>query len=256
LFFRTRFLKFSSFDCRRFPFWESISKCEGLKEKSSLFARQMSSIHLPLKMKVILCNNRSENGNGIVLPCANDYGLMSLGADWSKIKNRASRRAMKINMVSKITTALFSVRDVFTNLCERQEQPPVQMLIKCSSFKVGQLILSELSLKILQVLLKGTSEKSVDFGELIEALQSNELPRSQASIKLRSFLSNKLIGTDVPIYDAQCNRNRSGQDNLADRRSYEDMQIAVNCRSPGRLELRLYLMTIKRAGCCRCQPSL
>jgi isoquinoline 1-oxidoreductase beta subunit len=148
-----------------------------------------------------------------------------LGADWSKIKI-VQAEGDEDKYGNQNTDGSFSVR-MFYEPMRKAGATARHMLINAAAKKWG-VDPSECTTENSQVLLKNSGKK-VDFGELIEALQTMELPDPE-SIKLKDFSEYKLIGTDVAIYDAQA--IVTGQAKFGADIDLPNMQIAVIARSP------------------------
>jgi isoquinoline 1-oxidoreductase beta subunit len=219
---RRDFLKFSSLTAGGFLLGVNF-QCAGPKGEIITFAPNVY-ISLTSENEVILVAHRSEMGTGIrtSLPM-----IMAdeLGADWSKIKI-VQAEGDEDKYGNQNTDGSFSVR-MFYEPMRKAGATARQMLINAAAQK-WEVDPSECITENSQVLLKGTRKK-VDFGELIEALQVMELP-DPASIKLKELSEYKLIGTDVPIYDAHA--IVTGQAKFGADVDLPNMQIAVIARSP------------------------
>lgn len=219
---RRDFLKFSSLTAGGFLLGVNF-QCAGPKGETITFAPNVY-ISLTSDNEVTLVAHRSEMGTGIrtSLPM-----IMAdeLGADWSKIKI-VQAEGDEDKYGNQNTDGSFSVR-MFYEPMRKAGATARQMLINAAAQK-WEVDPSECSTENSQVLLKGTRKK-VDFGALIEALQSMELP-DPASIQLKELSEYKLIGTDVPIYDAQA--IVTGQAKFGADIDLPKMQIAVIARSP------------------------
>ena len=219
---RRDFLKFSSLTAGGFLLGVNF-QCAGPKGETITFAPNVY-ISLTSDNEVILVAHRSEMGTGIrtSLPM-----IMAdeLGADWSKVKI-VQAEGDEDKYGNQNTDGSFSVR-MFYEPMRKAGATARQMLINAAA-KKWEVDPSECITENSQVLLKGTRKK-VDFGELIEVLQTMELP-DPASIKLKELSEYKLIGTDVAIYDARA--IVTGQAKFGADVDLPNMQIAVIARSP------------------------
>ncbi|MDG1276315.1 MAG: molybdopterin-dependent oxidoreductase [Algoriphagus sp.] len=219
---RRDFLKFSSLTAGGFLLGVNF-QCAGPKGETITFAPSVY-ISLTSDNEVTLIAHRSEMGTGIrtSLPM-----IMAdeLGADWSKIKI-VQAEGDEDKYGNQNTDGSFSVR-MFYEPMRKAGATARHMLINAAATKWG-VDPSECITENSQVLLK-ESGKKVDFGELIEALQTMELPDPE-SIKLKDFSEYKLIGTDVAIYDARA--IVTGQAKFGADIDLPNMQIAVIARSP------------------------
>lgn len=219
---RRDFLKLGSLTAGGFLLGVNF-QCAGPKGETITFAPN-AYISLTSDNEVILVAHRSEMGTGIrtSLPM-----IMAdeLGADWSKIKI-VQAEGDEDKYGNQNTDGSFSVR-MFYEPMRKAGATARQMLINAAAQK-WEVDPSECITENSQVLLKGTRKK-IDFGELIEALQAMELP-DPASIKLKELPEYKLIGTDVPIYDAHA--IITGQAKFGADVDLPNMQIAVIARNP------------------------
>jgi isoquinoline 1-oxidoreductase beta subunit len=219
---RRDFLKFGSLTAGGFLLGVNF-QCAGPKGETITFAPNVY-ISLTSDNEVILVAHRSEMGTGIrtSLPM-----IMAdeLGADWSKVKI-VQAEGDEDKYGNQNTDGSFSVR-MFYEPMRKAGATARQMLINAAA-KKWEVDPSECITENSQVLLKGTRKK-VDFGELIEVLQTMELP-DPASIKLKELSEYKLIGTDVAIYDARA--IVTGQAKFGADVDLPNMQIAVIARSP------------------------
>ena len=219
---RRDFLKFGSLTAGGFLLGVNF-QCAGPKGETITFAPNVY-ISLTSDNEVILVAHRSEMGTGIrtSLPM-----IMAdeLGADWSKVKI-VQAEGDEDKYGNQNTDGSFSVR-MFYEPMRKAGATARQMLINAAA-KKWEVDPSECITENSQVLLKGTRKK-VDFGELIEVLQTMELPEP-ASIKLKELSEYKLIGTDVAIYDARA--IVTGQAKFGADVDLPNMQIAVIARSP------------------------
>jgi isoquinoline 1-oxidoreductase beta subunit len=219
---RRDFLKFSSLTAGGFLLGVNF-QCAGPKGEILTFAPNVY-ISLTSNNEVILVAHRSEMGTGIrtSLPM---ILADELGADWSKVKI-VQAEGDEDKYGNQNTDGSFSVR-MFYEPMRKAGATARQMLINAAA-KKWEVDPSECITENSQVLLKGTRKK-VDFGELIEVLQTMELP-DPASIKLKELSEYKLIGTDVAIYDARA--IVTGQAKFGADVNLPNMQIAVIARSP------------------------
>jgi isoquinoline 1-oxidoreductase beta subunit len=219
---RRDFLKFSSLTAGGFLLGVNF-QCAGPKGETITFAPNVF-ISLTSDNEVTLIAHRSEMGTGIrtSLPM---ILADELGADWSKIKI-VQAEGDEDKYGNQNTDGSFSVR-MFYEPMRKAGATARHMLINAAAKKWG-VDPSECTTENSQVLLKNSGKK-VDFGELIEALQTMELPDPE-SIKLKDFSEYKLIGTDVAIYDAQA--IVTGQAKFGADIDLPNMQIAVIARSP------------------------
>ncbi|MCE7058139.1 molybdopterin-dependent oxidoreductase [Algoriphagus sp. AGSA1] len=146
--------------------------------------------------QVTLIAHRSEMGTGIrtSLPM---IIADELGADWAKVKIiQAEGDNEKYG--DQNTDGSYSVRMFFEPM--RQAGATARlMLISAAAGKWG-VDPSECRTEKGQVIHSGG--KKVDFGELIEELKNQEIPNPE-DVKLKNLKDYKLIGKDVPIYDAK-----------------------------------------------------
>jgi isoquinoline 1-oxidoreductase subunit beta len=219
---RRDFLKFGSLTAGGFLLGVNF-QCAGPKGETITFAPNVY-ISLTSDNEVILVAHRSEMGTGIrtSLPM---ILADELGADWSKVKI-VQAEGDEDKYGNQNTDGSFSVR-MFYEPMRKAGATARQMLINAAA-KKWEVDPSECITENSQVLLKGTRKK-VDFGELIEVLQTMELP-DPASIKLKELSEYKLIGTDVAIYDARA--IVTGQAKFGADVDLPTMQIAVIARSP------------------------
>jgi isoquinoline 1-oxidoreductase subunit beta len=219
---RRDFLKFGSLTAGGFLLGVNF-QCAGPKGETITFAPNVY-ISLTSDNEVILVAHRSEMGTGIrtSLPM---ILADELGADWSKVKI-VQAEGDEDKYGNQNTDGSFSVR-MFYEPMRKAGATARQMLINAAA-KKWEVDPSECITENSQVLLKGTRKK-VDFGELIEVLQTMELP-DPASIKLKELSEYKLIGTDVAIYDARA--IVTGQAKYGADVDLPTMQIAVIARSP------------------------
>ncbi|TDQ16575.1 isoquinoline 1-oxidoreductase beta subunit [Algoriphagus boseongensis] len=219
---RRDFLKISSLATGGFLLGVNF-QCAGPKGEPITFAPNVY-ISLSSDNEVILVAHRSEMGTGIrtSLPM-----IMAdeLGADWKKVKI-IQAEGDEDKYGNQNTDGSFSVR-MFYEPMRKAGATARQMLINAAANKWG-VDPSECTTENSQVLLNGSSKK-VDFGGLVEALQTMELP-DPATIKLKELSEYKFIGTDVPIYDAKA--IVSGQATFGADVDLPNMQIAVIARSP------------------------
>jgi len=219
---RRDFLKFSSLTAGGFLLGINF-QCAGPKGETLTFAPNVY-ISLTSDNEVTLIAHRSEMGTGIrtSLPM-----IMAdeLGADWSKVKI-VQAEGDEDKYGNQNTDGSFSVR-MFYEPMRKAGATARHLLINAAAKKWG-VDPSECITENSQVLLKDSGKK-VDFGELIEALQTMELPDPE-SIKLKELSEYKLIGTDVAIYDAQA--IVTGQAKFGADIDLPNMQIAVIARSP------------------------
>ncbi len=198
-------------------------QCAGPKGETITFAPNVY-ISLNSDNEVILVAHRSEMGTGIrtSLPM---ILADELGADWTKVKI-VQAEGDEEKYGNQNTDGSFSVR-MFYEPMRKAGATARHMLISAAAQKWG-VDPSECSTENSQVILIGSSKK-VDFGELIEALQTMAMP-DPATITLKELKDYKLIGTDVAIYDGPA--IVSGQAKFGADIDLPNLQIAVIARSP------------------------
>ena len=219
---RRDFLKISSLATGGFLLGVNF-QCSGPKGEPITFAPNVY-ISINSNNEVILVAHRSEMGTGIrtSLPM---ILADELGADWKKVKI-IQAEGDEDKYGNQNTDGSFSVRMFFEPM-RKAGATARQMLIQAAANKWG-VDSSECTTENSQVLLTG-SNKKVDFGDLVEAIQTMELPDA-STVKLKELSEYKLIGTDVPIYDAKA--IVSGQATFGADVDLPSMQIAVIARSP------------------------
>lgn len=219
---RRDFLKISSLATGGFLLGINF-QCSGPKGEPITFAPNVY-ISLSSNNEVILVAHRSEMGTGIrtSLPM---ILADELGADWKKVKI-IQAEGDEDKYGNQNTDGSFSVRMFFEPM-RKAGATARQMLIHAAARK-WEVDSSECTTENSQVIHNGSTKK-VDFGDLVEALQTMELPDA-STIKLKELSEYKLIGTDVPIYDAKA--IASGQATFGADVDLPTMQIAVIARSP------------------------
>ena len=219
---RRDFLKISSLATGGFLLGVNF-QCSGPKGEPITFAPNVY-ISINSNNEVILVAHRSEMGTGIrtSLPM---ILADELGADWKNVKI-IQAEGDEDKYGNQNTDGSFSVRMFFEPM-RKAGATARQLLIQAAANKWG-VDSSECTTENSQVLLTG-SNKKVDFGDLVEAIQTMELPDA-STVKLKELSEYKLIGTDVPIYDAKA--IVSGQATFGADVDLPSMQIAVIARSP------------------------
>ncbi|WP_439489813.1 molybdopterin cofactor-binding domain-containing protein [Algoriphagus sp.] len=145
---------------------------------------------------VTLIAHRSEMGTGIrtSLPM---IIADELGADWSKVKIiQAEGDNEKYG--DQNTDGSYSVRMFFEPM--RQAGATARLMLITAAAGKWDVDPSECRTEKGQVIHSGG--KKVDFGELIEELKKQEIPKPE-EVKLKDLKDYQLIGKDVPIYDAK-----------------------------------------------------
>ncbi|WPR76235.1 xanthine dehydrogenase family protein molybdopterin-binding subunit [Algoriphagus sp. NG3] len=146
--------------------------------------------------QVTLIAHRSEMGTGIrtSLPM---IIADELGADWSKVKIiQAEGDNEKYG--DQNTDGSYSVRMFFEPM--RQAGATARLMLISAAAGKWDVDPSECRTEKGQVIHSGG--KKVDFGELIEELKKQEIPKPE-EVKLKDLKDYQLIGKDVPIYDAK-----------------------------------------------------
>ncbi len=173
---------------------------------------------------VTILAHRSEMGTGIrtSLPM---IVADELGADWSKVKI-VQAEGDEEKYGNQNTDGSFSVR-MFYEPMKKAGATARYLLVQAAAKEWG-VDPSECDTEASHVTLKGESKK-IPFGDLVAQIQTMELPKDE-QLTWKEFSSYKLVGTDVPIYDAE--DIATGKAVFGADVNLPNMLIAVVRRSP------------------------
>lgn len=191
---RRDFLKISSLATSGFLLGINF-QCSGPKGEVITFAPNAYLI-IDSDNLVTLIAHRSEMGTGIrtSLPM---IVADELGADWSKVKI-VQAEGDEEKYGDQNTDGSYSVR-MFYEPMRLAGATARHMLIAAAAVKWG-VDAAECRTENGEVI--HTGGKKIKFGELVEALKTMPLP-APAEVKLKAQSEYRLIGKDVPIYDAK-----------------------------------------------------
>jgi len=191
---RREFLKIGSLATGGFLLGVNF-QCSGPKGEPITFAPNAYLI-LDSHNQVTLIAHRSEMGTGIrtSLPM---IIADELGADWNKVKIiQAEGDNEKYG--DQNTDGSYSVRMFFEPM--RQAGATARLMLIRAAAQQWEVDPSECHTQNGQVIHKGG--KTVDFGDLIEVLKQLKIPKPE-EVSLKELKDYKLVGKDVPIYDAK-----------------------------------------------------
>jgi isoquinoline 1-oxidoreductase beta subunit len=173
---------------------------------------------------VTIVAHRSEMGTGIrtSLPM---IVADELGADWSLVKI-VQAEGDEEKYGNQNTDGSFSVR-MFYEPMKKFGATARHMLVQAAAKEWG-VDPSECDTEASHVILKGGSKK-IPFGDLVEQIKVMEIPKPE-QLTMKDFSSYKLVGTDVPIYDAK--DIATGKAVFGADVNLPNMLIAVVRRSP------------------------
>ena len=145
--------------------------------------------------EVVIVAHRSEMGTGIRtgLPL---IVADELGADWSRVRIIQAEGDEK-KYGDQNTDGSFSVRMFYKPM--REAGAAARYMLIQAAAKQWKVSPDECDTENGQVVHKG-SNKSIPFGELVEAASALEVPKP-AQLKLKDRSQFKMIGHDTPIYD-------------------------------------------------------
>jgi isoquinoline 1-oxidoreductase subunit beta len=170
-------------------------QCSGPKGETLTFAPNVY-LQIDSDNLITIIAHRSEMGTGIrtTLPM---IIADELGAEWAKVKIVQAEGDEKYK--DQNTDGSYSVR-MFYEPMRKAGAMARQMLLKAASQK-WKVSIEECGTENSMVK-HASSGKSISFGELVEDVQKMELLNPE-DIRLKEFSDYKLIGKDVPIYDAK-----------------------------------------------------
>jgi isoquinoline 1-oxidoreductase beta subunit len=173
---------------------------------------------------VTIVAHRSEMGTGIrtSLPM---IVADELGADWSLVKI-VQAEGDEEKYGNQNTDGSFSVR-MFYEPMKKAGATARHMLVQAAAKEWG-VSPAECDTEASHVVLKDSGKK-IPFGDLVEKIKTMELPKPE-ELTMKEFSSYKLVGTDVPIYDAKA--IATGQAVFGADVNLPNMLIAVVRRSP------------------------
>ncbi|TVP44061.1 MAG: xanthine dehydrogenase family protein molybdopterin-binding subunit [Mongoliibacter sp.] len=192
---RRDFLKVSSLATGGF-FLGITFQCSGPKGSDLIFAPN-AYLNIDADNLITIVAHRSEMGTGIrtSLPM---IIADELGADWSKVKI-IQAEGDEDKYGDQNTDGSYSVR-MFYEPMRRAGATARHMLLLAASQK-WKVAMDDCYTENGMVH-HTESEKSISFGDLVSEVQKMEIPRSEDVI-LKPFSDYKLIGKDIPIYDAK-----------------------------------------------------
>lgn len=198
-------------------------QCSGPKGETLTFAPN-AFLSISSENEVTIIAHRSEMGTGIrtSLPM---IVADELGADWNKVKI-VQGEGDEEKYGDQNTDGSYSVR-MFYEPMRKAGATARQMLITAAAEKWG-VKPAECQTENGMVI-HTQSNKKIKFGDLVDRLSGMQVPAPE-SIELKDFSSYKLIGKDVPIYDAK--DITTGKAVFGADKDLPNLQIAVIRRSP------------------------
>lgn len=198
-------------------------QCSGPKGELITFAPNVF-VSIGSDNIVTLIAHRSEMGTGIrtSLPM---IVADELGADWSLVKI-VQAEGDEDKYGNQNTDGSFSVR-MFYEPMKKAGATARHMLVQAAAKEWG-VDPSECDTENSHVILKGGSKK-IPFGDLVAQIQTMEIPKAE-DVPMKEFSSYKLVGKDVPIYDAK--DIATGKAVFGADVNLPNMLIAVVQRSP------------------------
>jgi isoquinoline 1-oxidoreductase beta subunit len=219
---RRDFLKIGSLAAGGFVLGVNF-QCSGPKGELITFAPNVF-VTIGSDNIVTIVAHRSEMGTGIrtSLPM---IVADELGADWSLVKI-VQAEGDEDKYGNQNTDGSFSVR-MFYEPMKKFGATARHMLVQAAAKEWG-VDPSECDTEASHVILKGGSKK-IPFGDLVEQIKVMEIPKPE-QLTMKDFSSYKLVGTDVPIYDAK--DIATGKAVFGADVNLPNMLIAVVRRSP------------------------
>lgn len=171
-------------------------QCSGRKGEMITFAPNVF-VTIGSDNVVTILAHRSEMGTGIrtSLPM---IVADELGADWSLVKI-IQAEGDEDKYGNQNTDGSFSVR-MFYEPMKKAGATARHMLVQAAAQEWG-VDPSECDTEASHVVLKGGSKK-IPFGNLVSQIQAMDVPKPE-DLTMKEFSSYKLVGRDVPIYDAR-----------------------------------------------------
>jgi isoquinoline 1-oxidoreductase beta subunit len=219
---RRDFLKIGSLAAGGFVLGVNF-QCSGPKGELISFAPNVF-VSIGSDNIVTILAHRSEMGTGIrtSLPM---IVADELGADWSKVKI-IQAEGDEDKYGNQNTDGSFSVR-MFYEPMKKAGATARHMLVQAAA-KEWRVDPSECDTESSHVILKGSSKK-IPFGDLVAQIKEMEIPKPE-DLQMKDFSSYKLVGKDVPIYDAK--DIATGKAVFGADVNLPNMLIAVVQRSP------------------------
>ncbi len=219
---RRDFLKIGSLAAGGFVLGVNF-QCSGPKGEVINFAPNVF-VSISSDNIVTIIAHRSEMGTGIrtSLPM---IVADELGADWSLVKI-VQAEGDEEKYGNQNTDGSFSVR-MFYEPMKKFGATARHMLVQAAANQWG-VTPAECDTEASHVILKGSGKK-IPFGDLVEQIKVMEIPKPE-ELTMKEFSSYKLVGKDVPIYDAKA--IATGQAVFGADVNLPNMLIAVVQRSP------------------------
>jgi isoquinoline 1-oxidoreductase beta subunit len=219
---RRDFLKIGSLAAGGFVLGVNF-QCSGPKGELITFAPNVF-VTIGSDNIVTIVAHRSEMGTGIrtSLPM---IVADELGADWSLVKI-VQAEGDEEKYGNQNTDGSFSVR-MFYEPMKKFGATARHMLVQAAAKEWG-VDPSECDTEASHVILRGGSKK-IPFGDLVEQIKVIEIPKLE-QLTMKDFSSYKLVGKDIPIYDAK--DIATGKAVFGADVNLPNMLIAVVRRSP------------------------